>query len=518
MNFARLEKFIWIAFFFRAGFAAIRAFLPFDLPHIQRQVDTFGVSIRYWLRWMTESDLTQPLLPAVINYGDNYGLNAMEFPFINLATAPLFGFGYEYGRVLAPLLLYMAHFGLTWLCYRVWRNKELMGFRVGQAFLLLPIIGISSVFCSKYMPDYLAMILVLLATGLMWDQPAPHHSSSSSDASAGASTERRRAKFLRCMTIAKMTGVMLLLTLGMLIKVPAIIVLGLLWLRDGTWWQKCRHALWTIPPILVSALYYTFGIQWMEQFSDTPKVFATQFRDPLFALMGFLSEPISAWRLFFDNEIAFLAAPVLFVASLFFVNRQTQKQLLSLYLILGLQILFIIFLNGPHTFDHTYYLLGTSPLVALCVLIIIKALCSSENLNEISMQDNWKQWWNKSARRLRIWQGRRRLAYFVIVLIISMNVDTAFFELRTLFLQSSERFVSLNEAPQLKKRNPDFPWNQGYAFRTLSPSQIPALGVIFGERIGSTNSQYGFFLKSEPIPASCSIRDQSKNLVLVYCR
>ena len=60
----------------------------------------------YWLRWTQESDLQYPLLPAVLTAGDKYGITPTEFPILTLLTAPLFGLGVEWGRVVAQLFIF----------------------------------------------------------------------------------------------------------------------------------------------------------------------------------------------------------------------------------------------------------------------------------------------------------------------------------------------------------------------------------------------------------------------------
>ncbi|NBW82954.1 hypothetical protein EBR21_14480, partial [bacterium] len=340
----KIRKIVFVLFFLRMLTAVVKAFLPFDLPHIWRQVDTLGVSLRYWLRWSAEPDLRYPLLPAVLNSMDGYAIMPMEFPFVNLICAPFFALGPHAGRIAAMVFLFAMHFGLTWLCYLNWKDKKILGRKVEWAFLLLPVAGISSTFVTKFMPDYLAMLLVLWGVSFLWDAPEPN------------AKNRLGERILAA----------LLMTLGLLVKPTSVTVLVLLLMREATWKNMIARAMWSVPPLLVAGVYYTVGLKWIASLQDTAGLFAVQGRNPLNSVIEFLSEPRDIFKLVFES-MAFSAAPVVFALACFFADRVTRARILWLAAAILVQTLAIAALDGSHSFIHSYYHIGSSPVVALLI-------------------------------------------------------------------------------------------------------------------------------------------------------
>lgn len=474
----KLGKIILVVFFLRALTAVVKPFLPFDLPHVWRQVDTLGVSIRYWLRWTQEPDLMHPLVPAVLNSMDGYAIMPMEFPLVNLLGAPFFAFGPAIGKNLASLTLVILNFALTWLCYRNWRSKRILGFEAGPAFLLLPVVGISSTFVTKFMPDYLAMVLALLGSGLLWECVSPN----------------ARADASRASRVALLVGALALIALGLLVKPTAVTVLVLLLLLDGLLKHKMQAALWSLIPLAAAGFYYTLGLQWIASLQDTAGLFAVAPRQPLTSLVEFLTEPKALFKLVFE-DVLFIAGPVLVALGAALLSGLYRKAVLILAGAIAVQLIAIGALDGSHSFVHSYYHIGTAPVVVLVLLFLVQGL----------LFEDVAQQWPKRRRALLVLFGLGAL---------SLIYQNLFFELRSLSARRASKFVWPSEIEDLKSRNPNFPWGRGYTFRASRALAYPNLGIHFGEREGSSTAEFGFYLTQE-VPLECNVVDQTGSVSLV---
>jgi len=71
-----IKKLILIIFAIRFCGVLIRAFGELTHPHIWRQTDTLGMSMRYYLRFTREigESFSHKLLPAVLQSGDGNGV------------------------------------------------------------------------------------------------------------------------------------------------------------------------------------------------------------------------------------------------------------------------------------------------------------------------------------------------------------------------------------------------------------------------------------------------------------
>jgi hypothetical protein len=425
--------------------------------------------MRYWLRWTVEPELRWPLVPAVLNSLDGYSLMPMEFPLLNLIGAPFFALGATSGRNVAMLFVFSLYFVLTLLCVRTWQGKKVLNSEADRAFLLLPLIGISSTFIAKFMPDYLSMILVLWGVGLIWnDKVRP----------------------------ARMAASLVLMTLGLLVKPTAVTVFLLLLMRDVNWISKFTRSLWVIPSLLLAGLYYTVGLKWIASLQDTPGLFAVQARAPLDSVVEFFAEPKQVLR-FLMKDLGIGGLPVIYGCVLWLCSAEARKQLLLLGLAFALQIIAIAALDGSHSFIHSYYHIGTSPLIALGFWLALTELKHNAEATKVI--------------------GKRIMIGVLMLAAGAQIFDTMFFELRSLSSKREHKYVWPNEIDTLKARNPDFPWGRGYTFRASRALAYPNLGILFGEREGSSTAEYGFYLKTDPPPAGCSVVDDSKSVALVHC-
>src|SRR5436309_2128935 len=96
-----IKKWLIALFVFRFLIGLCHGILPLDEPHVWRQTDTMGTTFRYWNRWTSENKdsavevrgrplgaMNSIFLPAILNSSDTAGIMPMEFPFLNVVTAP----------------------------------------------------------------------------------------------------------------------------------------------------------------------------------------------------------------------------------------------------------------------------------------------------------------------------------------------------------------------------------------------------------------------------------------------
>jgi hypothetical protein len=451
-------KWIYALLVLRFAMLGIRAFLPLGYPDIWRQVDTLSVSLRYWMRWTIEPAASSPwvsLLPAVLASGDGNGIMAMEFPLLNLLGAPFFAFGPYWGRSLAVLVVNALALTATLAHARVWKGERLAGIPAWPVMLLLPVYSFSLTWSSKFMPDYLSVLLVGMALGLSWRRP-------------GAS--------------------FLLGALGLLMKPTSIVVYALalgVQDRSARWRKAC---LPIAASIAIAALYYTLGMRGLRAFQDTPSLFAVEMRPLWQSLAEYWTQPELILNLLFYRPI--------FPAGLFFAIalgawksiRERQMEFSPLWAIVALQWLAISALDGPHSFIHAYYYLGLAPTFALL------------------LGDLWLRHPQKWVR-----------AIWVVGCLVPL-IEFCFMDLKTLYKRPIDPYWQLDrQCETLKARHPEWPWRQGAVFRTAD-EPYPTLGLCFGERQGSARSRYGFFWKSSKLPAGCEATDSTENIQLAECR
>jgi hypothetical protein len=269
----KINKIIYFAFGIRFIGILIRSFGDIVQPHVWRQIDTLGISYRYWLRFAHEPLHMAFFLPAALQSGDGNGILPVEFPFLNFIFFPLWSAGPYWGKVFIYLLLATCIFGL---CKKLSNSKTWMA----TAFLLLPFVSFSADYIEKFIPDTLATLLVGLGC----------------------------IKLIRNRNLSALAFI----TLGLLMKPSAIVALAILLtfstFRKSFW----RYAVQLTIPIGICLLYYTLGVKFIDHYrTGEANFFYVQFRPPLQSLWSILSNPR-----FILNEFA---NRVFYVGGLFFV-------------------------------------------------------------------------------------------------------------------------------------------------------------------------------------------------------
>ncbi len=447
----------------RTAAALYRAFIPPGNPHAWRQFDTLGVSARYFSRWFLENETRYPLLPAVLNSGDAYGIMRMELPLVNLLGAFGFFAGPDFGQTLACLLLFTLHGLLLWFNYRVWYSIDIAGIPMRMAILLLPVFSLTDQYFSRYMPDVTAILLVLAAIGLTWNTAS----------------------------MPRYSVAIVLASLGMLIKPPAVAMFGILLAQPNMLRMFRQNTLWVCVSLVAPLLYYTVGLRWLGTLQDMPDLFKYNADAPWENLRSFFSAPQRLVHLLLMRcmPAGMLAVIIAGLMHARYQQGTKAKTYASLWWILGAQLLLVAALDGYHAYTHEYYFLAMAPVLALLFVGF---------------------WQNNAPRWLR---------YLLLLMIFGRFVDMTVTDLRAFNGDGKRLNVDrlYAECRALKAEAPEVPWRRGQAFRS-STEPFPRLGLCFGEIQGSATAPYGFFYAHEPLPADCTPWLSKTQVILARCK
>lgn len=328
---------------FKFFYLLCRVFAPFSLPHVFRQTDTMSVSLRYYSRWFLESEQHLLWAPAVLTSGDKYGLVGMEFPFLNIFTAWPFVFDIYWARGFAFAMYLLVASGLTLYTYHKWKNIEWQGIPLKLGVLIYCLVGISSTYVGKFMPDYLAFSFVMLSI--------PYF------------IQNKYFKF---------GG---LFVLGCLIKPTAIAALSVLFLLVPLG-ALIKRSYWIIAGIVIVLIWYKGVVPYIIRQSDVEQLFYIQLASPFASLLESLKNTSELSSLLFKRVLPLF---ILVLGWVYCFIGKHKKALRSIFLVMVLNLMFIFMLAGPTTYVHEYYHMGLSflsSLVFLCLLRENKILCS----------------------------------------------------------------------------------------------------------------------------------------------
>ncbi len=340
-----IEKFLIGLSGFRVVASLLCVFTYFSGPHYIRQIDTLGVSFRYFLRFSDSMESFKTIfLPAVLTAGDSIGITPMEFPILNLFFAPFFFGGHFFGITSIRFFVIILNLLLIYLNYREWEGEELNGVKLSKAFLFIPILSIGQTYIDKFMPDLTAFLLLSLAMGYQ----------------LGKKKKNRLLSFVCA-------------SLGLLIKPPVVIALGpMLFLLKPRDLIK-EISLWIIPSLVVCLLYYTLGTGYLKELSDLPPYFAVHFRDPFSSLIGVFSKPKLLFS-FFVKDV-FNSYILILILGWDIYVKAFKKQIgipNKYWAVLALQLLCVFALADSHLYLHNYYAIGSSFLAILIILTFLK--------------------------------------------------------------------------------------------------------------------------------------------------
>ena len=440
-----------------------------------------GVSLRYWSRWSLESFpssfgfLEKYILPAILNSGDAFGIVPMEFPLINILTAPFFVFGHEMGRGLAASFLYLITFVLTIIHAKVWKGKKILGLQTYPAFLLLPICSIGLTWSCKFMPDYLSLLFVSMGVGLLWDI-----------SETTKINKRSLSALLFCflgLLLKPTSASVFFFFLGN----PSLLRIQKLFLQTRKF-NQCKPLLITFSLVAISLslsfIYFTKIKTWIGTFQDVPNTFYLKMIPLSQSWQELLANPIPFLKLF--GQVFFFLGGIFFILGILIIKTQKTKRysVHGIWLIIFIQFIFIGLLTGQQGYSHLYYFIGSGP---LCCLLFFAA---------------WKY---------------ARLGFIRVILVLGFVIplfERFGMDLKN-YVQPWRKDTTYEECRKLISNNSNFPWDQGYIFR--SPRErFPQLGVCFGERQGSQKNEFGFSYLNEPLKG-CHIIDATHQIGLFRC-
>lgn len=452
-----MNKYIYGILSLRMIALILSSFYAFSGPHEWRQYDTIGMSYRYFIEFFQSAIQKYPkILPAVLQAGDALGVTPVEIPVLNLFIAPFFLLGESAGTVLAKLALLAINIQLLYFNYQTWKEQEVAGEKTREAFLLIPLLGFSALFFGKFMPDILSVLLVLTALGIA----------------------TKSQKFL----VATLLG-----GLGLMIKPTSVVVYALFLLMKER--KNFKHYIWMGITILVTIFYYKVVNPAILAYAGEKSVFAVGTKPLGVAIKQILEQPKLIFTVFLKSFMSNWIFIPFFVITAYFITKKKidGKQSLGILGIIFLQWLFLHLLSGDHPYWHNYYYLGISPIVAL---LFYRTLNVSDGF------------WRKS----------------LLFILVVLNILQITYDLKPMLKPHKKRAWQITqECQQLKLAATEFPWDQGYHFR--SPREFyPILGMCFGEIQNAAETQYGFFYKGEKIPHDCEPKHTSQHLVLASCQ
>lgn len=335
----QIIKWLKILIVIKFIFLVVGALAPFNHPHIWRQTDTLSVSYRYYLRWFVEKDTSNYLLPAILYSGDAKGIMPMEFPLLNILTAPFFIFGVEFGRIFAQWSLIVFCFVATYHATKIFKDYTYNEIPIALSIMFFPLISLSGNYIGRFMPDYLSFILGFLSIGYFLK-------------------EKRVISFF-------------LLSLSLLIKPPSVIVLLTLLIFERDLRKLSREIKWILPALLICFLYYVKGMDYLKGLSDSPLLYKTALPNPFAAFMSFILSPKEILSLLAGKTIGFFLLPFVVIVGFWHFMSKKESPFSFIWVILLCQMIIIAIIDGSHSFVHYYYFIGMTPLLSLFFLEVI---------------------------------------------------------------------------------------------------------------------------------------------------
>ncbi len=325
----------WIILFFVIRLYGIW-FPPIDTAHSWRQV-TGNMVARNFLE--TDANI---FYPRVDMAGEKSGITGTEFPILNFLIflfAKIFGWQEWYGRLI---VLVISSLGIFYF-YRIVKSK----FPEELAFYSSIILLTSNwfIYSRKIMPDTFSVSLVLIG---LWFA----------------------LKFFETQKPSALIISSLLVLLGVLSKIPAILVLSPLFIvflsRSYKLEPKIWYSILMLPLMGIVVWWYFLWVPHLvEKFGYWHYYMGTTWLQGWKELRGFLPQVLDKFyfdALKFSGFIAFLAGLILLI-----LKSIQKKESLILNLFIFSSILFFVFMlkSGRNFAVHSYYIVPFVPIMAL---------------------------------------------------------------------------------------------------------------------------------------------------------
>lgn len=332
-----MKKVRALAFLFFAVFAvsvAVRAYYHPSGGHAQRQSDTIGMSISLASDLKTGGVLSWfdfAAYPKVLQRGLMDGVNASEFPLLNLLSCPFFLIGPHSGTWITSFLLFLfsifAAFVILPRFFRLWAI-DLPPWLCAMIYFAGGSLAEQS---HLVMPESFAFNLVLIGTTFILES---------------------RTKYTWSGPI--------LCALGIAAKPTVVIVLAVLPLWVLIYRPK-RDVIWKLFASGGAALVFPFywydvhGPAILHAGTHGPQIFALAKFEPLkrWSEVTLSAVPWLIWRNFNTDHFPFWTGALWIALSLYF----REFLFFAAYVV---ACLFAISLDGTHIWIHPYYFIGCS--------------------------------------------------------------------------------------------------------------------------------------------------------------
>ncbi len=301
--------------------------------HTYRQSDTIGMSMMFAQELQTRgiAALDFIIYPQVLQKGLSDGINASEFPLLNVITGPFYLFGSPWmGVFLSSLFilllnLYTSYHYLPRLL-RFWK-VEIDGKMGMLLWFAAPTLAQQT---NTIMPEGLAFPLMIIGICLILRAPQKWNQS--------------------------LLGI-LFCNLGVAVKPTLIItlagVIALLIIKENRKYSL-RYVMATLMSIVLPAYWYTVHAKNILSFAQGPQIFALAHFDPLTQLkevgltgvLGLMKDQLNQGGL------------PMFVGWIWVVVALLSREWIPLLLYL-LALIAAICLDGTHIAVHSYYFIGT---------------------------------------------------------------------------------------------------------------------------------------------------------------
>lgn len=306
---------------------------PLETAHNWRQT-TVTMVARNFLE--TDNNI---LYPRIDIAGEKTGITGMEFPLLNYLIyliSLVFGYAHWYGRLIN---LVVSGFG-TYFFFLLLRR--IFDHRIAFFSALILLSSIWFAYSRKIMPDTFSVSLVI--AGLYY--------------ASRYLLDRPDLRYLVMFSVFS--------ALGVLSKLPAAILLpGLaffLYNRQVPIRQRVKLSTAALLAILPSVWWYGIHVPFLVEKYGFWHFFMG--KDVITGIREIFMEWPETLRQFYENALKF-SGFLVFLLGLFFGVKRKQFLLLSIFLLIFLTFLLVIFKAG-HTFPHhSYYIIPFVPVMAL---------------------------------------------------------------------------------------------------------------------------------------------------------
>lgn len=321
----------WILFFFLVRLTGISN-APLEIAHNWRQALTNMIARNYY------NHGTDFIYPMVDMGGPNSGIIGSEFPFYNwliyLFSLP-FGFDHWYGRLIN---LAISSIGIYYFFKLI---RATVSSEIAFHASIILIVSIWFSFSRKIMPDTFSVALVIIAL---------YH--------CYTFLTRGKWRFLIYFFI--------LITLGVLCKIPAMSLMGIItivpFLKSVPVQRKVAVFIASIISFCLVCLWYFYWIPYLVKQYHFELFFPKNFIEGFNEVSQHIPELLE--KFYFSAFFSYLAFAAFIIGLVLFIRSAHPKLKIGIVLISSIFILFI-FKTGAVFPTHSYYIVPLVPVMAI---------------------------------------------------------------------------------------------------------------------------------------------------------